>query len=61
IIGLANLTVKVNTKYIKEMLNNLDIQSNVMMNYWIAGILIFNFMLKHISMSYHQGPDRLSR
>ena len=32
IIGIQNLTVEVNAKYIKGMINNLDIQPNASMN-----------------------------
>ncbi|KAJ8583997.1 hypothetical protein M405DRAFT_866583 [Rhizopogon salebrosus TDB-379] len=31
------------------------------MNHWIAGILLFDFMLKHVPGSKHVGPDGLSR
>ena len=43
------------------MLNNPDIQPNAAMNRWIAGILTFDFTLKHVSATNHQGPDGLSR
>jgi hypothetical protein len=56
-----SLTVEVDAKYIKGMLNNPDIQPNAAMNRWIAGILMFDFTLKHVPGSKHQGPDGLSR
>jgi hypothetical protein len=42
------------------MLNNPDIQLNAAMNCWIARILLFDFTLKHVPRSKHQGPDGLS-
>jgi len=41
------------------MLNNPDIQPNATINCWIAGILLFDFMLKHVPGASH-GPDGLS-
>ena len=43
------------------MLNNPDIQPNASMNRWLAGIQTFNFKLRHVSATKHQGPDGLSR
>ena len=54
IIGVRNLTVEVDAKYIKGMLNNPNIQPNATINRWIAGILLFDFKLVHV-------PDGLSR
>ena len=61
IIGVRNLTVEVDAKYIKGMINNPDIQPNASMNQWMAAILLFNFKLKHVPGSKHAGPDGLSR
>ena len=61
IIGVRNLTIEVDTKYIKGMINNLDIQPNASMNQWIAAILLFDFKLRHVLGSKHIGPDGLSR
>ena len=61
IIGVKNFTVEVDAQYIKGMLNNPDIQPNVSMNRWLAGIQTFDFKLQHVSATKHQGPDRLSR
>ena len=36
------------TKYIKGMLNNPDLQLLTIINHWITAILLFSFMLKHI-------------
>ena len=60
IMGVRNLTVEVDAKYIKGMINNLDIQPNTSMNWWIATILLFDFKLKHVPGSKHTGPDGLS-
>ena len=60
IIGVKNLIVEVDAKYIQGMLNHPDVQPNATINRWIAGILVFNFDLKHVPGSTH-GPDGLSR
>ena len=59
IIGISNLIIEVDAKYIKVMLNNPNIQPNVTINRWITGILLFDFMLKHIPGTSHS-PDGLS-
>jgi len=43
------------------MTNNPDIQPSAMINRWIAGILLFNFKLKHVPGKDHASADRLSR
>ncbi|KIO08932.1 hypothetical protein M404DRAFT_97203, partial [Pisolithus tinctorius Marx 270] len=52
--------VEVDVKYIKGMINNPDLQPNVMINCWIAGVLLFSFKLVHIPMDRHASPDGLS-
>jgi hypothetical protein len=59
IVRVQNLVVKVDAKYIKGMINNPDIQPNVTINRWIAGILLFRFKLVHVPGITH-GPDGLS-
>jgi hypothetical protein len=61
IIGIQNLTVEVDAKYIKGMINNPDIQPNASINRWIAGILLFDFKLKHVPGKDHAPADGLSR
>jgi len=61
IIGVKNFTIEVDAQYIKGMLNNPDIQPNTSMNHWLAGIQTFDFKLRHVSATKHQGPDGLSR
>ena len=61
IFSVRNLTVEVDTKYIKGMINNPDMQPNTSINRWIAGILLFNFKLVHVPATKHTGADRLSR
>jgi hypothetical protein len=41
LVGIKNLLVQVDAKYIKGMLNNPDIQPNATINRWIAAILRF--------------------
>lgn len=60
LVGVTNLTVEVDAKYIKGMIDNPDIQPNATINRWIAGILLFTFKLVHVPGSKH-GPDGLSR
>ncbi|GBE84319.1 hypothetical protein SCP_0602970 [Sparassis crispa] len=61
VIGVTNLVIEVDVKYIKGMLNNPDIQPNATINRWIAGILLFDFRLVHVPGSRHTGADSLSR
>lgn len=60
IVGVRNLVVEVDAKYIKGMLNNPDIQPTATVNRWIAGILLYHFELVHVPGKTH-GPDGLSR
>ncbi|KAG2139149.1 uncharacterized protein EDB93DRAFT_1253074 [Suillus bovinus] len=61
IFGVTNLTVEVDTKYIKGMINNPDLQPNTTINRWITGILLFRFSLIHVPAAKHAGVDELSR
>jgi transposase InsO family protein len=61
LIGVKNLHVEVDAKYIKGMLNEPDLQPNASMNRWIQGILLFDFKLVHVKAESHKGPDALSR
>ena len=61
IIGVCNLVVEVDVKYIKGMLNKPDIQPNAAINRWIAAILLFDFCLVHVPGVRHSGADSLSR
>jgi hypothetical protein len=60
LIGLRNLVVEVDAKYIKGMLANPDIAPSASINRWIVSILMFQFELVHVPGSFH-GPDGLSR
>ena len=61
LIGVKNLHVEVDAKYIKGMLNEPDLQPNAAINRWIQGILMFDFTLIHVPATKHVGPDALSR
>lgn len=61
LIGVKNLIVEVDAKYIKGMLNAPDLQPNAAMNRWIQGILMFDFTLKHVPGKSHVAADALSR
>ena len=60
LIGVRNLIVEVDAKYIKGMLKNPDIAPSASINRWILGILMFHFDLVHVPGTHH-GPDGLSR
>jgi hypothetical protein len=60
LIGVRNLVVEVDTRYIKGMLSNPDISPSASINRWIVTILTFHFDLVHVPGTHH-GPDGLSR
>ena len=60
LLGVRNLIVEVDAKYIKGMLANPNIAPSASINRRILGILMFNFTLVHIPGTHH-GPDGLSR
>jgi hypothetical protein len=59
-LGVHNLVIEVDAKYIKGMLANPDIAPSASINRWIISILMFQFDLVHIPGIFH-GPDSLSR
>ena len=61
IIGVKNIIIEVDAKYIKEMLNHPDPQPNAVINRWIGGILTFSFKLIHIPAKNFKGTDGLSQ
>jgi RNase H-like domain found in reverse transcriptase len=61
IIGMENFIVEVDAKYIKGIINNPNIQPNATINRWIAGVLLFDFKLRHVSAKDHAPADGLSR
>jgi len=60
VIGVRNLIIEVDARYIRGMINNPDIAPNASMNRWIIAILMFHFTLVHVPGTLH-GPDGLSR
>jgi hypothetical protein len=60
LLGVRNLIVEVDAKYIKGMLANPDLAPSASINRWILGILMFHFTLVHVPGTHH-GPDGLSR
>ena len=58
LIGVWNLVVEVDVRYIKGMLANPDLALSTSMNCWIISILLFHFNLVHIPGTQH-GPDGL--
>ncbi|RDX44910.1 hypothetical protein OH76DRAFT_1457873 [Lentinus brumalis] len=60
-IGIKHLILEVDAKYIKDMLNNPDLQPNATINCWIQGVLLFDFELQHLPTDKHWGPDAISR
>ena len=60
LIGIQNFVIEVDAKYIKGMLENLDINPSASINRWIIAILTFYFDLVHVPAAFH-GPNGLSR
>jgi len=60
LIGIRNLVVEVDARYIKGMLSNPDLSPGASINRWILSILTFHFILVHVPGTMH-GPDGLSR
>ena len=60
LVGVRNLIIEVDARYIKGMLNNPDIAPSASVNRWIVSILTFHFELQHVPGKTH-GPDGLSR
>src|SRR5258708_2092009 len=60
IIGVQNLIVEVDARYIKGMLNNPNILPSASINCWIISILTFHFELQHIPGTQHR-PNGLSQ
>jgi len=60
LIGVRNLVVEVDARYIKGMLSNPDLSPGASINRWILSILTFHFILVHVPGTMH-GPDGLSR
>ena len=48
LIGVRNLVVEVDARYIKGMLVNPDLAPSASMNRWIVSILLFHFTLVHV-------------
>ncbi|EJC97512.1 uncharacterized protein FOMMEDRAFT_98993, partial [Fomitiporia mediterranea MF3/22] len=59
LISVKKLIVKMDTSYIKGMINKPDLQPNATINCWIASILLFNFEFCHIPASDFKCTDRL--
>jgi hypothetical protein len=60
LMGIHNLIVEVDVRYIKGMLNNPNIAPLASVNQWIISILTFHFELQHVPGKSH-GPDGLSQ
>jgi hypothetical protein len=60
LIGVQNLVVEVDVRYIKGMLSNPDISPSASINWWIVAILTFHFDLVDVPGTHH-GPDGLPR
>jgi hypothetical protein len=59
LIGIRNLVVEVDARYIKGMLSNPDLSPGASINHWILSILTFHFILVHVPGTMHR-PDGLS-
>ena len=60
LIGVRNLVIEVDARYIKGMLAIPDLSPSASVNRWILSILTFYFDLVHVPGTMH-GPDGLSR
>lgn len=60
LLGVRNLIIETDAKYIKGMLNNPEYGPNSTINRWIEYILMQPFTLKHVA-GITFGPDGLSR
>ena len=60
LIGVRNLVIEVDARYIKGMLANPDLNPWSSINRWILSILTFHFTLVHVPGTFH-GPDGMSR
>ena len=60
IVGVWNLIVEVDARYIKGMLNNPDTAPSMSINCWVVSALTFHFKLRHIPGKPHR-PDGLSQ
>jgi hypothetical protein len=60
LIGVRNMIIEVDARYIKGMLANPDLNPGASINRWILSILTFHFVLIHVPGTMH-GPDGLSR
>ena len=61
IYGVKQLVVEMDAAYVKGMINNPDLQPNATINRWIAGILLFDFELRHVPVAEFTCTDGLSR
>ena len=59
LIGVKTLHVEVDAQYIEWMLNEPDLQPNAAINWWIQGILMFDFTLIHVPDTKFRGPDTI--
>ena len=60
LIGVRNLVIEVDARYIKGMLANPDLNPQSSINHWILSILTFHFTLVHVPSTFH-GPDGMSQ
>jgi hypothetical protein len=60
LIGCRKLIVETDAKYLKGMLNNPELGPNATINRWIAKVLMYHFVLRHVAGKTF-GPDGLSR
>ena len=60
IFEVSNLTVEMDAKGVKGMINNPDLQPNATINQWIVDILLFTFRLIHVPTTHYMGVDGLS-
>jgi hypothetical protein len=61
LFGVKHLIAEDDAGHIKGMLNEPDLQPNATIKGRMCGILLFDFILKHVPAEHHLAPDALSR
>ena len=69
IFGVTNLVVEMDAKYVKGMINNPDLQPNMTINWWIAGMYMYYYFILNfdtfpqtdtlVLMDYHIGHPQM--
>ena len=61
LVGLSSLTVEIDAKYVKGMINSVEEDPDPIVARWIQAILLYDFEFVHVPADKFRGPDALSR